>query len=241
VRTLAVIPARANSRSLPGKNVRRFSGQPLILRAAECGKASAVIDHMVVSSDGESILSLARAAGVDTIRRPDGLAGDSALPKDAVLHAVDVLEQRGLPPFDIVVLLQPTSPLRLPEDIVLTRARIAEEGYDSAATFCEAASHPARTWRLENGQPSPLVQTRQSWAPRQELAPAYTLNGAVYAVKLDPFRANPGPEFLFGRAAGVIMPKERSFDIDTALDFALAEAAHAFLNQHGVRESERHD
>ncbi len=223
MRTLAVIPARANSKGLPGKNVREFKGKPLIQWSIEIAKACSMIDEVCVSSDGANILSVADRNQAISVQRPADLATDTALPKDAVLHALDTIKQRNGLEFDIVVLLQPTSPLRAESDITACLNKIVDEGYDSSATFCGMSPHPERAWRIENDRPAPYYGDDSNWAPRQSLGRAFALNGAVYAVRVDAFRKSGSPAFLFGNSAAIEMPPERSFDIDTLLDFQVAE------------------
>jgi N-acylneuraminate cytidylyltransferase len=211
-------------------------GQPLLSWSINAARKCADIDAIAVSSDGDEILAIAHAEGVHAIRRPDELASDTALPKDAVLHALDTLEAEGEAPFDVLVLLQPTSPLRLPGDISACLACVTEQGADSAATFKSSESHPARVWRIEDGVPAPFLSGQKNWAPRQALAPVYALNGAVYVVRIAAFRAEPGPAFLFGNSAAVVMPSERSLDIDTLYDFKMTEAAARLL---GLDQTDR--
>lgn len=223
MRTLAVIPARANSKGLPGKNVRDFRGKPLIQWSIDIAKACPMIDAVSVSSDGADILSVAHSAGAICVERPPQLATDTALPKDAVLHALDTIKRTSGLEFDLVILLQPTSPLRAEADIMACLKKVLNEGFDSCATFCPMSPHPERAWRIENDRPMPYSGDTTNWAPRQSLTTAYALNGAVYVVRTEAFRNSDSPAFLFGNSAAIEMPLERSFDIDTLLDFQVAE------------------
>ena len=227
-RVLAVIPARGGSKGLPGKNTLPFLGKPLLVWSAEVAREVAGIDTVVVSTDCPDIAAVARAHGIAVIDRPAHLATDTATSKDAVLHAVEVIEATHTGHVEVVVLLQPTSPLRTADDVRATLAPVLAGVEDSAATFCPAKSHPARAYRLTAHGPEPFLADA-GWADRQALEPAWVLNGAVYAVAMTAFRANPTPAFLFGRQAAIPMPIERSADIDTAFDFALAEAAALLL------------
>ena len=108
---LGLIPARKNSRRLPGKNIRRLAGKPLIVWTIEAAKQSKLITHLVCSTDDERVMEVCRDHHVDILVRPAHLATDEARSEDVVLHALEFC------PCDYVCLLQPTSPLRLPEDI----------------------------------------------------------------------------------------------------------------------------
>lgn len=233
MRTLAIVPARGGSKGLPGKNIRPFAGQPLLVWSVHAARDVPRIDTVAVSSDSDEALDIASGAGAVPVKRPDALANDTALPKDAVIHCLEYLSEAGHDPFDVVVLLQPTSPLREPGDIEACLDQVIEQGHDSCATFKPTSADPSRTWHIRDGRPEPSMPSEKTWQPRQNIEPVYVLNGAVYAVKVDRFLADPSPAFLFGDAASVIMPEERSFDIDTLLDFELAEHALAFLRRRG--------
>jgi CMP-N,N'-diacetyllegionaminic acid synthase len=228
---LAVIPARSGSKGLPGKNTRPFHGAPLLVWSVRAANAVSRIDLVAVSSDDDGVLAVGAAAGALAVKRPAELASDTALPKDAVLHCADELKAAGHGDFDVVVLLQPTSPLRAPWDIDACLDKVVNDGFDSCATFIESDAHPKRVWKIQNDAPKPFMESGANWAPRQAIEPVYALNGAVYVVKLSAFRADPTPAFLFGRSAAVVMPPERSFDIDTLMDFEIAEAAQAILQR----------
>jgi CMP-N,N'-diacetyllegionaminic acid synthase len=224
----AFILARAGSKGLPGKNIRVFAGKPLLTWSVEAARGCGRVDRIIVSTDGVEIADVARSAGAEVFMRPAALATDTAAPKDAIRHHVDEMARAGRAP-DVVVLLQPTSPLRRPEDVSACLDEI-EAGADAAVTFVKAPSNPHRAWRIENGTPAPFIAGGDPWAPRQALPEAYAINGAVYAARTEALLGDPTGSFLVGEARAVIMPPERSIDIDTALDFAIGEAVKAFLD-----------
>jgi len=136
MKTIAIIPARSGSKRLPGKNIKTFCGKPLIVYAIEEAKKSKLIDEIVVTSDSDEILSMAGEYGAFGIRRPDELAQDSSRTIDAVKHVIEYLGYKA-----IVVLLQPTSPLRTVKDIDEC-IRLYNTGcFDSVITVKELASH----------------------------------------------------------------------------------------------------
>jgi len=218
----AFILARAGSKGLPGKNIIDFMGKPLIAWTIDAARGCKHITDIIVSTDGEKIAQTAREYGCDVMMRGEALSNDTALPKDAIRFHIDQLQTRP----DITVLLQPTSPLRTPEDITHCLEPLLNEGYDSAATFMKAPKSPYQVWKEENGTPYPFLEGFQPWQPRQALAPAYCLNGACYAVKTDVFLADSTHSFLPGKAKMVLMPDERSVDIDTKLDLDIAAAIY---------------
>lgn len=170
---------------------------------------------MILSSDDAEIIALARTLGCDApfVRSPD-LATDEASSVDVVLDAA-----RRAPGYEIIVLLQPTSPLRLPSDIDGTLLRMIEAGAQSAVSVFEAVHHPYLVFGLgDDLRLKPMVEPPAGGpGRRQEFPPAYQLNGAVYAVELAWLKQHR----VFvksGETVPFIMPASRSLDIDTLED-----------------------
>jgi len=227
----AFILARAGSKGLPGKNIRMFAGKPLLVWSIEAARDSGRVDRVIVSTDGVETADVARAAGAEVFMRPDALSSDTALPKDAIRHHVVEMAQAGGEP-DVIVLLQPTSPLRRASDICACLDEL-RDGADSAVTFVKSPSNPHRVWRIEGGVPTPFIEGGDPWAPRQALPDAFAINGAVYAARARALLDDRTASFLVGDARAVLMPPERSIDIDTALDFTIAEAVKAYIDAEG--------
>ena len=219
-RTVAIIPARGGSTSVPRKNIRSLGGKPLVAWSIEVALAVGAIDDVVVSTDDDTIAEVARRHGGNVADRPAGLATDDALVIDAIRHHLAEW-QKEQNPAEIVVLLEPTCPLRQPEDVAACLRRLVEEDLDSVATFTDAALNPHRAWRVDAGCPDPFIEGAVPWRPRQELPEAHQLNGGAYV-----FFADRLPEDsvapLFGHAGAVYMPEERSVDIDSEVDLKLA-------------------
>ncbi len=219
-RVAAVICARGGSKGLPGKNLRPLAGRPLIAWSVAAALDSELLDRVLVSTDDAAIAAAAGAAGAEVpFLRPAELATDGANIVDAVLHALD---SSGTD-CDFVVLLQATSPLRLACDIDDCIRLCVERGAPAAATLCEAAKSPHWMFHLDAAARVRLVIPRDEVGfLRQALPPAYAANGAVYVARVDWLRR----ERTFwrqGQTVGLLMPAERSVDIDTLLDFRLAE------------------
>lgn len=212
--TAAFIPARGGSKGIPRKNLAAIGGESLVARAIGVARAAPGIDIVVVSSEDDEILDEARRCGATTDVRPARLATDDA-PTAAVL--AEFLERSG--PYERVVLLQPTSPLRAVEDIV--RCLDALEVAPAAATVMRSR-HPVE-WTLRVGADDrgqavfgwEALQTR-----RQDLGETVQLNGAVYAASTAHLLG--GGRFVGPETVLVEMPMERSIDIDTETDLALA-------------------
>lgn len=217
---LAVITARGGSRGLPRKNVLPFRGRPLIGWTIAAAQASRWIDRLVLSSDDPEIIALAEGMGCAApFRRAPELSGDAATSIDAVLDALD-----RVPGYDVVVLLQPTSPLRATADIDGAIERMSAAGAASCVSVREASSHPWLVFgqdpdgRLEPFTPAPQGASLR----RQDLPPAWVLNGAVYVADAAWLRRER-TFILPGQTVAWEMPAERSADIDTLEDFRAAE------------------
>lgn len=217
---LGVITARGGSKGLPRKNLLSFRGSPLIAWTIQAGQAATSIDRLILSSDDPEIIETARSLGCEApFQRAPALSGDTATSVDVVLDAAN-----RVPGFDIVVLLQPTSPLRIGGDIEATLALMAETGAPSAVSVSEPACHPYLIYgRDAAGRLSPYVaaSTERAWR-RQDLPSAYQINGAVYAADLAWLRAGR-TLCKADETVAYEMPVARSADIDTLDDFRAAE------------------
>lgn len=220
---LAIIPARGNSKGLPGKNIAPVAGHPLIAWTIDAARRSDLFERVVVTSDSSEILDVSSRYGAEPIRRPEALATDTASPKDAVLHVLETLGARGYRP-ETLALLQPTSPLRIVDDIVGAARLVSDGGFASAATYSPAVPHPARAFHVsEDGTATPVYSDREVWQRRQDHGTQYHLNGSVYVVGTEAFLANPEPSFLVRPIGAFIVPQDRAVDIDIAVDLKLAE------------------
>ena len=210
---LALIPARAGSKGLPGKNVRPFRGRPLIAWSIEAALESGLATVVWVSTDGEEIASVARGAGAEVPwLRPAELATDTASSLDVALHALDAYG-----PVDWLLLLQPTSPLRTAEDI-RAAARLVDEETDAVVSVCPA--HPLTYFRRETNEGYLAPLTEDAAARRQDTQAPWLLNGAMYLVRTEVLRATR--QFLPPRTRPYVMPALRSVDIDTEEDWEMA-------------------
>ncbi len=220
-RVLAVVPARGGSKGVPRKNMRMVAGKPLIAYTIEVARTSQYIDRVVVSSEDEEILSTAVRFGAEPLRRPTHLAADDTPGTAPALHAVETL-----PGYDVVVLLQPTSPLRIKDDIDACIDRCVKHGMTACVSVVEAEQSPYWMFSLTAGHAlKPIVSVSEVVERRQDLPRAYLLNGAVYAAGT----AWLAREKTFVRPdiAGWVMPPERSLDIDTESDFLVFTKAVA--------------
>jgi len=218
---IAVIPARGGSKGIPRKNLVPLGDRPLLAWSIDAARGVAAIDRIIVSTDDAEIAAVAARHGAEVADRPAALATDDAPVIDMLRDLIRRLAGEGRAP-EIVLLLEPTCPFRCPGDIADCLARLEDETVDSVATFKAAALNPCRAWKIEGGRPSTFIDHANPWLPRQRLPAAYQLNGAVYAFRAS--RLQPHHAILFGRTAAVVMPDERSIDVDTWEDLARARA-----------------
>jgi CMP-N,N'-diacetyllegionaminic acid synthase len=220
---LAVIPARGGSKGIPGKNIKAFCGKPLIVHSIESALNCSLITRTVVSTDDDSIAQVAKANGANVIQRPAELATDTSLVIAAIRHAVLKVEEDGAY-VDVVLLLEPTSPFRRKQDLEKCVQILLENKADSVATFTDAHVSPNRLWRVSDDVVEPYIKGAVPWLPRQKQPKAHELTGQIYGISRKVlFENEDSISLLLGRMSAVITPRETALDIDTELDFILAE------------------
>jgi CMP-N-acetylneuraminic acid synthetase len=229
-RLLAVIPARGGSKRLPRKNVLPLAGRPLICWSIDAALASGVFDDVLVSTDDEEIATVARAAGaLVPWLRPAELASDTATSAAVLQHALAWYEgAHGAA--EAVVLLQPTSPFRraasIREAVAAFRARDAGSAPSAVVSVGPAPQHPAWCFRLHGDQAmEPFLGWEALQCRSQDLQPAYALNGSIYVLPAALVRGG-GALLQPGTRAFVMADPRESLDIDTADDWAQAQATH---------------
>ena len=221
---LGLIPARGGSKELPRKNIKPLLGKPLIAWTIEQALASKYLDRVVVSTDDKEIAEISKkyGAGVPFIR-PKELAKDSAKGINVVLHAIDWFKKGDRQKqYDLIMLLQPTSPLRKSEDIDKSIEYLFLKEAKAIASVCDVDHHPLWANILpENGCMKDFIRPETTNKNRQELPVFYRLNGAIYLAYCNYIKERKS---FFGKETfAYIMPKERSTDIDNKIDFELVQ------------------
>lgn len=210
---LAIIPARAGSQRLPGKNLRPLRGKPLLAWTIEAALNARTITRTVVSTEDEAIAACARMYGAEVpVMRPAALAEDDTPGMLPILHLVDWLRDHAQFEPHIIVVLQPTSPLRTAADIDVAIGQMQTQ----QATCVTSVSPIADASWLRTIAGSGRLKRAMDGDDR-----VYVLNGAIYAAQAEVVRATRSMDD--GSALPYVMPRERSVDIDVAADFELAE------------------
>lgn len=218
---LAIIPARKGSKQLPKKNLAKLGGKSLVEIAINVAKDVKQIDNILVSSDCEEILKIAKKKKVLTSLRPKKLASDNSLIIETILYEYERLKNQLN--IDIIVLLEVTSPMRNSIHIEKCINMLIKKKLDSVATFRESDIHPHKTWQMKNNNiPKTFLKNSNPWTPRQELSKAYQLSGVAYVFKPNRIKRKSN-SLLFGKQGGVIIDKRYSIDIDDNIDYELAK------------------
>ena len=216
---LAIIPARGSSKDIPKKNIRLLGGKPLIAWSIGEALQSKYINRVIVSTDSDEIASVSRKYKAEIAKRPDELATDMAKTIDVVLDLLNSLKKQKYEP-DIVILLQPTSPLRTVQDIDESIKIFLGKKCESVVSFCESNS-VLWSFKIEKEYAKPFLGKEYLKKRRQDLPNVYLPNGAVYVSTPKNLLKYKG--FYGKKILPYIMPKDRSVDIDYELDFKMAE------------------
>ncbi|MGI6555687.1 MAG: cytidylyltransferase domain-containing protein [Bacillota bacterium] len=216
---LAIIPARGGSKGVPLKNIRDVGGKPLIAWTIMEGKKSKYIDRLILSSEDERIINVAKKLGCEVpFTRPSSLAQDETPSIDVIVHAVQTIPEK----YDYIVLLQPTSPLRKVTDIDNCIEQCLQKNAKACVSVTEPEKSPFWMYKInENGYMIPLVNLNKRTTRRQDLPTVYALNGAVYVAQCKWLLE--ARSFLTSDTIPYFMPRDRSFDIDSEIDLIICD------------------
>lgn len=219
---LGIIPARAGSKRLPGKNKKKFLGKPLIKNVIDTALNSNLLDSIAVTTDDLEIIEYQKDyPTVNFLKRPGSISGDNSPSIEYVNHTLSQLGGK-YPPFDIIVILQPTSPLTQVADIDSTINTLIDSRMESAVSVVKLdhAIHPFKMKTLRGVQLKPFLEEEKGRMAENELPEIYVRNCSVYASTIDVIRKG---QIISESCAAYIMPRERSIDINDAVDFMFAE------------------
>ncbi len=220
---LAIIPARGGSKGVPRKNVRELNGKPLIGYTIESAKKSNKVSRVVVTTEDTEIATVSREYKAEVpYLRPDELSQDNSPTMECVLHMLDYLEKTEGYVSDYVLLLQCTSPLRNHSHINEAIDKLLNSDYDSIVSVCEAEVNPYWANIFEGDKLKYFIEEGRKITRRQELPNVYRMNGAIYLIKTEVLKKQK--TFEPEEVMGYIMDSYSSVDIDTEMDFKIAEA-----------------
>lgn len=226
MRICAIIPARGGSKGIPRKNIKLLAGKPLIAYTIEHALRARQVNRTIVSTEDAEIAKVARQYGAEVVMRPPELATDTASTEPVLLHVLSFLEQTEGYVLSLVVFLQPTSPLRQPDDIDNAIDTLSAAGADSLFSCCRSHNF---YWRLEDGQPISANYDYRHRPRRQDFTPEYIENGSIYVTKAEILKQHGNR--LGGRVTSYEMNPLDSFQIDTEEDFLLLERLVSLRHQ----------
>jgi N-acylneuraminate cytidylyltransferase len=218
---IAVILARGKSKRLPKKNIKLLAGKPLIVYSIIAAKKNKYINRIIVSTEDKEIAEISKRYGAEVIKRPKELASDTANAMDSILHVLNYLKKENYFP-DIVIDLQPTSPLRDAEDIKKAVNIFLKNKCDSLISVYEMIPSPFWSFEIEKKYLKPIFGFDYFNKRSQDLKKTYNPNGAIYIST--PKNLLKYKSFYCGEMFPYIMPLKRSIDVDDENDFKMAEA-----------------
>lgn len=222
MKLLTIIPARAGSKGIPGKNRQMIYGKPLLAWTIECALATPDLERIVVSSDDEEIVALAAAyPGITAQRRPEHLAQDTTPITEVIEHVLREEEAAGQGTYDAVLLLQPTAPIREPRHVVGAVAALKPGVNAVISVVAMRDIHPARMYRLDTDAILQPIIPAYEKARRQDIPPAYYRNGCIYLVRVDAFHQQR--TMMAKPAAGYEMEDKLLLNIDEPRDMLVAD------------------
>ncbi len=221
---LAATFARGGSKGLPGKNIRPLSGKPLLAYAIEVGKQVRGVSQRIVSTDDERIAAVARQYGAEVpFMRPSELAADDTPEILAWKHAIEQVEKKNSRPVDVLLSIPTTSPLRVAEDVQACLDLLLKSDADIVITVTETNRNPAFNMVTLDPEANArlVVALDRPVARRQDAPKVYDMTTVAYAVRGPYVKQAQRP--MEGRVKAVVVPQQRAMDIDTQLDFDIAE------------------
>jgi len=218
---LSIITARGGSKGLKRKNVVDLAGKPLIAWTIEASLDSKYITKTIVSSDDKEALDISKEYGANVVRRPDDLSSDSATSESVIKHTIDYLESMG-EIFDIVILLQPTSPLRNSQDIDSAFEIMFNSDATAVISTSEFDNKILKTFiETPDGFLKGVSNNEYPFMRRQDLPVVYMSNGAIYIIDVNIFNKNLS--LITDRTLPYLMPANKSFDVDSESDLLSIE------------------
>tara|TARA_B100000809_G_scaffold105703_1_gene104247 strand:+ start:46044 stop:46736 length:693 start_codon:yes stop_codon:yes gene_type:complete len=219
MKVLGLIPARGGSKGVPKKNIRLVDGQTLISYSIEIAQKSKLITDVLVSTDSDEIIDIVKSYNCDFLKRNLENAQDNSVIEDVIYEVLKELKTE----YDLIVLLQPTSPIREVEDIDnVIRLFFEDKDLETVVSLVELEDiHPARMYEInENKEMFPLNRKLER-KRRQELQPVYLRNGSIYATRVSAFLEHG--KFICDRKKGYVMPESKWANVDTERDLLLTE------------------
>lgn len=222
MKILGIVTARGGSKGIPGKNLRKIAGIPMIQYTFDSAKNSK-IDKIIISTDDRKIAKFAESQGIEVpFLRPKSLATDTAKTFDVIKHATEHMKNIEKYSPEIVVILQPTSPLRTSKMINTSIDLLKKSHASSVVSVSEVKTHPYSAFFYDGHFLQPFKKDFKKFDRRQQYVPLYFPTGAIYTTWYKTISNNNS---IYGsKIKPLITPHEESIDVDTKFDMFLAEA-----------------
>jgi CMP-N-acetylneuraminic acid synthetase len=219
MKVLGLIPARGGSKGVPKKNIRIVDGKPLIAYSIEIAQKSKLLTDVIVSTDSDEIIEVAKTYPCNYLKRKAENAQDTSTIDTAIAEVLEVLETT----YDLIVLLQPTSPIREPEDIDnVIQMFSSDVDLETVVSLVELEDiHPARMYSVNADNEMTPLRPELERKRRQDLKPVYLRNGAIYATRVSAFLKTG--KFICDHKKGYIMPESKWSNVDTERDLLITE------------------
>lgn len=227
---LGIVPARAGSKGIPGKNLEELGGKPMVQWTLEAAAGADRLDDFVVTTDDRGVLKVAEGLEAGRfLRRPSRLAGDRVGLEPVLEHALEwYVEESGEEPGHLV-LLQPTTPFRTAGDIDAALGSYEDSDAESLVSASEAFQHPAECFTVDPGRGKLRFVMENESNRRQDYSDVYFLDGGIYVTSVDRFRRT---DTIFDETAAVhVVPRFHSLDVDEPFDLALARGLLLYVEQ----------
>ncbi len=222
MRNLAIIPARSGSKGLKDKNIKLLNGKPLLMYSIEAAKKTSLFDEIMVSTDLEEYAEIAKKCGANVpFLRSKELSNDTSSSWDVVKEVIGIYKDLGFE-FETVALLQPTSPLRTFNDIIEGYKVYEEKSANFVIAVCEMDHSPLWASVLpDDNSMKDFIKPEIVAMPRQSIPTYYRINGALYIINVDYLMESDS--IYAEKSYATIMGRENSIDIDSQIDFTIAE------------------
>ncbi len=224
---LTIIPARSGSKGLRDKNIKVMNGKPLMVWSIEQALKSELIDRVIVSTDSDNYAKIAEESGAYVpFLRPSSIANDTATSFEVINHTIEYMKSQG-EFYDIILLLEPTSPLRTLDDINNGLLAILNKDFTSVVSMCRVkSSHPE--FMFSSNKDKSINPYKTSVAlRRQDVEELYYLDGNIYASWIEEYQKKK--TFCSPNSTYIVTPELRSFEVDDQSDFDLVELIHSYI------------
>ena len=222
LKIVALIPARGGSKGIKSKNLYPLCSKPLISWTIQTAKNEKMINRIFVSTDHNKIAVQAKKYGAEIHKRPKKYATDKSLIYETINSFLKFLRVELKYKPDVLVLLEPTCPLREKKLIVNCIKQLVEKNYDTIATFSKAKTDPRKIWNISNNKKPTAFYNNQVWLPRQKFNSTYQLNGLLYGFNLKN-KKSIKKNLLFGKSTSFVCDGSSNIDINNKEDMQYAE------------------